>query len=58
VGAWTLNRDLEHLPDERETPPRLGAGAEASRAGGIGGRGSLLGHGGNSPSDDEMHKAW
>jgi hypothetical protein len=58
TGAWTLNRDLSTIPDERETPqaPRGGGGRPASQ-GGIGGRGSLLGLGGNSPSDEEMRHA-
>jgi hypothetical protein len=54
VGAWTLNRDLSTMPDEREMPhaPR-GGGGRPSGLGGLGG----LGRGGNSPRDDEMHKA-
>jgi hypothetical protein len=55
AGPWTLNKDLSTIQDERETPraPRGGGG----RTAGLGGRGSLLGLGGNSPADDEMHKA-
>ena len=58
AGVWTLNRDLSTLPDERERPdaPRGGGGRPAGQ-GGLGGRGSLLGLGGNSPSDDEVHRA-
>jgi hypothetical protein len=56
AGAWTLNRDLSTLPDERETPhaPRGGGGRPPGQ-GGFGGRGNILGRGGNSPGDDEMH---
>jgi hypothetical protein len=58
AGAWTLNRDLSTMPDERDSPkaPRSGGGRTAG-LGGIGGRGNTLGRGGNSPNDDEMHKA-
>lgn len=58
VGAWTFNRDLSAIPNEPETPhaPRGGGGRPAGQ-GGISGRGSLLGLGGNSPSDNEMHRA-
>jgi len=58
AGAWTLNRDLTTIPDERESTraPRSGGGRPAGQ-GGIGGRGSIRGLGGNSPNDNEMHKA-
>ena len=58
MGAWTLNRELSTLPDERETPhaPR-GGGGRLPGLGGLGGGGSLLGRGGNSPRDEEMRRA-
>jgi len=66
TGAWTLNRDLTTIPDERDASraPDSGRRGGFGRAGGgapagpgIGGRGSLAGLGGNSPSDEEMRSA-
>ena len=73
TGAWTLNRDLTTVPDEREARRlpesgrrggggggvggRGGGGGTPGGRGGIGGRGGLGGFGGNAPNEDEVHKA-
>jgi hypothetical protein len=65
AGAWTLNRDLTTMPDETEARHEpesgrrggFGRGGGAPAGPGIGGRGSLAGLGGNSPSDEEIRHA-